>query len=57
MASRIKEVFLTRPQLRKYFFGNVAIARSDIHFDEVMAIADYYCLYLEQIATQQQEYR
>ena len=52
MASRIKEVFLERPHLRKYFFEGVEISPGDQHYDEVMAVADYYCLYLEQITTQ-----
>lgn len=52
MSSRIKEVFLTKPHLRKYFFEGVDISSNDPLYDEVMAVADYYCLYLEQITTQ-----
>lgn len=52
MAARIKEVFLDRPHLRPYFFDGAAIGQEDEHFSEAMAVADYFCLYLEQIATQ-----
>lgn len=52
MASRIKEVFLAKPYLRKYFHDGVGISREDSLYDEVVAMADYFCLYLEQITTQ-----
>ncbi len=52
MASRIKEVFLSKPHLREYFFEGVAISRDHEHYSEAVAVADYYCLYLEQITTQ-----
>ena len=53
MASRIKEVFLAKPHLRKYFSDGISIDSKHEHYEEVIAIADYYCLYLEQITTQQ----
>jgi hypothetical protein len=53
MASRIKEVFLAKPHLRKYFSEGISIDSGHEHYEEVIAIADYYCLYLEQITTQQ----
>lgn len=53
MASRIKEVFIEKPHLRPYFFENVEIGKNSEHYPEVLAITDYYCLYLEQISTQQ----
>lgn len=52
MASRIKEVFLSKPHLRKYFFDGEVINKDDENYSEVLAVADYYCLYLEQITTQ-----
>lgn len=53
MAARIKEVFLNRPHLRPYFFDGQAISPDNAHYGEALAVADYYCLYLEQITTQQ----
>ncbi|WP_420598736.1 hypothetical protein [Neptuniibacter sp.] len=54
MASRIKEVFLSKPHLRKYFFDGIEISPEEELYDEVMSVADYYCLYLEQITTQKE---
>jgi hypothetical protein len=52
MASRIKEVFLSKPHLRPYFFEGEPISQGDANYQEAVAVADYYCLYLEQITTQ-----
>lgn len=52
MAARIKEVFLVRPHLRPYFFEGLDISAEHDHYAEAIAVADYYCLYLEQITTQ-----
>ncbi|WP_372719647.1 hypothetical protein [Immundisolibacter sp.] len=52
MAARIKEVFLLRPHLRPYFFDGAEIVADDKHYPEALAVADYFCLYLEQITTQ-----
>ncbi len=52
MAARIKEVFLERPHLRPYFFDGVKIGADDEHYAEAIAMADYFCLYLEVISTQ-----
>lgn len=52
MASRIKEVFLAKPYLRQYFFEGEEITKTQEHYYEAISVADYYCLYLEQIATE-----
>lgn len=52
MASRIKEVFLNKPHLRPYFFDGEEISSAHPHYNEALSVADYYCLYLEQITTQ-----
>jgi hypothetical protein len=52
MAARIKEVFLDRPHLRPYFFEGAEIPPDNAHYAEAVAVADYFCLYLEQITTQ-----
>jgi len=52
MSSRIKEIFLSKPYLRQYFFDGKAITIDHEHYQEALAVADYYCLYLEQITTQ-----
>ncbi len=54
MAARIKDVFLSRPHLRPYFFEGVAIDDKDKDYEEALAVADYFCLYLEQISTQRE---
>lgn len=53
MAARIKEAFLERPHIRPYFFDGAEISADDEHYAEAMAMADYFCLYLEVISTQQ----
>lgn len=53
MASRIKEVFLAHPELRPYFYNNVQLEEIDqASYDKAIVVADYFCLYLEQIITQ-----
>lgn len=52
MAARMKEVFVQRPEMRPLFFDGKRIERDDASYSRAVAIADYYCLYLEQIATQ-----
>jgi hypothetical protein len=52
MAARIKELFIEHPNLRPYFLDGKPISPSDESYSLALAVADYYCLYLEQIATQ-----
>ena len=52
MSSKLKETFIEYPHLRKYFFNNIEIDPNSQNFDRVCAIADFYCLYLEQMSTQ-----
>ena len=52
MASRLKELFVAQPQLRKYFMEGASVPEDHPDYPTAVAIADYYCLYLEQIATQ-----
>lgn len=58
MAARIKEVLLERPHLRPYVFGGKTeleeLEADPARWNEALAIADFVCLYLEQIATQRQ---
>ena len=52
MASRINEAFLAHPELRPYFFDGKKISPESKDYARAVAVADYYCLYLEQITTQ-----
>lgn len=52
MAARLKQVFVDDPELRPYFFDGRELEESDPKYGKVVAAADFYCLYLEQIATQ-----
>ncbi|MGR9115714.1 MAG: hypothetical protein ACU85E_08105 [Gammaproteobacteria bacterium] len=52
MAARLKEIFVDNPEMRKYFFDGVSISEDAEHYPKAIAIADYFCLYLEQISTQ-----
>jgi hypothetical protein len=47
-----KQALLEHPDLRKYFFDNIAIEeiRDKEEKNRVMTLADMFCLYLEQIA-------
>jgi hypothetical protein len=50
-AARVKDVFISKPSLRPYFFEEAPMPDDPATLREVMAVADLYCLYLEQIAT------
>lgn len=52
MSARLKEVFVTYPEIQKYFFDGIDIQENDENYSKIAAITDYYCLYLEQITTQ-----
>ncbi len=52
IAGRIKQNIIDDPDLRPYFDENKEITSDDNKYAKVMAMADYYCLYLEKIATQ-----
>lgn len=52
MAATVKQVFIDHPELMPYFFEDKEISKSDDQYQRVIAVADLYCLYLEQIATQ-----
>ncbi len=52
IAGRIKQNIIDDPELRPYFDENKEITADDNKYAKVMAMADYYCLYLEKIATQ-----
>jgi hypothetical protein len=52
MAGRIKQNFIDNPELKPYFDENKEITAEDGDYLKVMAMADYYCLYLEKITTQ-----
>lgn len=52
MAARVKELFLRHPDLRPYFLEGETLSPEDRRHPLALAVADYYCLYLEQIATQ-----
>jgi len=50
--SNLKHVFVEHPHLRKYFLENKPIEPDHPDYERVSAIADLYCLYLEQVGTQ-----
>lgn len=52
MGSRMKEVFMAHPNMRSYFFDGQEIDKEHDDYEVAIAIADYFCLYLEQITTQ-----
>lgn len=52
LAGRIKQNLIDDPELKPYFDDNKKIDSSDDNYQKVMAMADFYCLYLEKIATQ-----
>ncbi len=52
VGNHLKEVFVEYPHLRMYFLNNKSIEPGHPDYDRVAAIADLYCLYLEQIGTQ-----
>ena len=52
MAARLKEVFVSDPEMRPYFLEGKMLSEDSPQFHKAIAIADYYCLYLEQITTQ-----
>lgn len=52
LAARVKQNIVDNPELRAYFYDAKAVGPEDPNFDKVMAMADFFCLYLEKIATQ-----
>lgn len=52
MAARVKELFLKYPEMRSYFFDGDPIEPNHQDYNLAINIADYVCLYLEQITTQ-----
>ncbi len=52
LAGRIKQNLIDCPELKPYFDDNKKISEDEDNYLKVMAMADYYCLYLEKIATQ-----
>ncbi len=52
LAARVKQNIIDCPEVRPYFHESKPITDDDKNYDKVMAIADLFCLYLEQIATQ-----
>ena len=52
LAARVKQNIIDNPELRPYFHESKKITANDKNYDKVMAVADLFCLYLENIATQ-----
>ena len=52
LAARVKQSIIDNPEVRPYFHESKEIFSDDDNYDKVMAVADLFCLYLEQIATQ-----
>lgn len=52
LASTVKQTIIENPHLSPYFYNSKEISPNDNNYDNVMAMADLFCLYLEKIATQ-----
>ena len=52
LAARVKQNIIDNPELRPYFHESKVLTDDDENYEKVMALADLFCLYLENIATQ-----
>jgi len=52
MGARLKDLFVKHPEQRKYFLDGEPIGQDSEDYPQALAIADFFCLYLEQITTQ-----